>query len=149
MRCVYNRLPVYTGDISGVASALYELGGLIVIHDPSGCNSTYNTHDEVRWYQEASRIYISGLKESDAIMGNDGKFIDDIVQVALDQHPNFIALANSPIPYLNATDFIYQLSIFQPMPCMIIPMGLPWLLKLLLLIYHLKIMFLQRKLSIF
>ena len=105
MRCVYNRLPVYTGDISGVASALYELGGLIVIHDPSGCNSTYNTHDEVRWYQEASRIYISGLKESDAIMGNDGKFIDDIVQVALDQHPNFIALANSPIPYLNATDF--------------------------------------------
>ena len=105
MRCVYNRLPVYTGDISGVASALYELGGLIVIHDPSGCNSTYNTHDEVRWYQNASRIYISGLKESDAIMGNDAKFIDDIVQVALDQHPNFIALANSPIPYLNATDF--------------------------------------------
>ena len=45
MRCVYNRLPVYTGDISGVASALYELGGLIVIHDPSGCNSTYKTHD--------------------------------------------------------------------------------------------------------
>ena len=41
-------LPVYTGDVSGACSALFELGGMVVIHDPSGCNSTYNTHDETR-----------------------------------------------------------------------------------------------------
>ena len=76
---VYTSLPVYTGDVSGVCSALYELGGMIVIHDPSGCNSTYNTHDEIRWYDHPSLIFISGLKESDAIMGNDAKFINDNV----------------------------------------------------------------------
>ena len=27
-------LPTYTGDVSGACSALYELGGMVVIHDP-------------------------------------------------------------------------------------------------------------------
>lgn len=101
----YRIIPVYTGDVSGAASALYELGGLTVIHDPSGCNSTYNTHDETRWYDEDSLIYISGLSELDAILGNDEKLIRDIVYAAEAMHPSFIALASSPIPFLNGTDF--------------------------------------------
>ena len=43
MRQSYRMIPVYTADVSGVCSALYELGGMTVMHDPSGCNSTYNT----------------------------------------------------------------------------------------------------------
>ncbi len=105
MRQSYRILPVYTADVSGVCSALYELGGMTVMHDPSGCNSTYNTHDEIRWYDQDSLIFISGLKQIDAIMGNDRKFIDDIGQAARELHPNFIALAGSPIPYMNGTDF--------------------------------------------
>ena len=68
MRQSYRIIPVYTADVSGVCSALYELGGMTVMHDPSGCNSTYNTHDEIRWYDQDSLIYISGLTETDAIM---------------------------------------------------------------------------------
>ena len=105
MRKAYKILPVYTGDVSGFASALYELGGMLVIHDPSGCNSTYNTHDEVRWYRQEALIYISGLNDIDAITGNDDKFIRDIVRAAEEMKPKFIALANSPLPYLNGTDF--------------------------------------------
>ncbi|MCR4688175.1 MAG: nitrogenase component 1 [Saccharofermentans sp.] len=105
MNKVYKILPVYTGDVSGAASALYELGGMTVIHDPSGCNSTYNTHDEVRWYDKESLIYISGLNDIDAITGNDDKFIEDICYAAGKMKPKFIALANSPLPYLNGTDF--------------------------------------------
>jgi hypothetical protein len=101
---VYTKLPVYSGDVSGVASALYELGGMVVIHDPSGCNSTFNTHDEIRWFKQPSLIFISGLKESDALMGNDQKLIDDVVEAALFHHPKFIALINSPVPYLIGTD---------------------------------------------
>ena len=52
MRQAFKRIPVYTGDVSGVCSALFELGGMVVMHDPSGCNSTYNTHDEIRWYDQ-------------------------------------------------------------------------------------------------
>lgn len=69
MRQSYRMIPVYTADVSGVCSALYELGGMTVMHDPSGCNSTYNTHDEIRWYDQDSLIFISGLTEIDAIMG--------------------------------------------------------------------------------
>ena len=105
MRQSYRIIPVYTADVSGVCSALYELGGMTVMHDPSGCNSTYNTHDEIRWYDQDSLIYISGLTETDAIMGNDQKFIDDIADAAGELQPAFIALAGSPIPYMNGTDF--------------------------------------------
>ena len=60
MRQAYRIIPIYTADVSGVCSALYELGGMTVMHDPSGCNSTYNTHDEIRWYDQDSLIFISG-----------------------------------------------------------------------------------------
>ena len=105
MRQSYRIIPVYTADVSGVCSALYELGGMTVMHDPSGCNSTYNTHDELRWYDQDSLIFLSGLTEIDAVMGNDRKFINDITYTARELHPAFIALAGSPIPFLNGTDF--------------------------------------------
>ena len=105
MRQAYRIIPIYTADVSGVCSALYELGGMTVMHDPSGCNSTYNTHDEIRWYDQDSLIFISGLTDIDAIMGNDEKFLRDIEDVAEKLKPKFIALASSPIPFMNGTDF--------------------------------------------
>lgn len=105
MRQAYRIIPIYTADVSGVCSALYELGGMVVMHDPSGCNSTYNTHDEIRWYDQDSLIYISGLSEIDAVMGNDEKLLNDIKEAATELKPKFIALAGSPIPYMSGTDF--------------------------------------------
>ena len=105
MRQSYRIIPIYTSDVSGVCSALYELGGMVVMHDPSGCNSTYNTHDEIRWYDQDSLIFISGLTEIDAVMGNDEKFLSDIKEAAREFHPKFIALVSSPIPFMNGTDF--------------------------------------------
>ena len=105
MRQAYRIIPIYTSDVSGVCSALYELGGMVVIHDPSGCNSTYNTHDEIRWYNQDSLIFISGLTEIDAVMGNDEKFLSDVKEAAGELHPKFIALVSSPIPFMNGTDF--------------------------------------------
>lgn len=97
-------ISTYTGDTSGVCSALFELGGLIVMHDPSGCNSTYSTHDEPRWYDMDSLVFISGLTEKDAIFGNDDKIISDTVNAAEELNPRFIAVAGSPIPYLTGCD---------------------------------------------
>jgi hypothetical protein len=78
---------------------------MVVMHDPSGCNSTYNTFDENRWYEKESLIFLSGLTDTDAIMGNDKKLIDDILEAAKELKPKFVAITNSPIPYLNGTDF--------------------------------------------
>lgn len=97
-------ISTYTADVSGVCSALYELGGMTIMHDASGCNSTYNTHDEPRWYDMDSMVYISGLSEIEAIMGDDKKLIHDIVSAASDLHPKFIAIAGTPIPMMIGTD---------------------------------------------
>ena len=78
---------------------------MTVMHDPSGCNSTYNTHDEPRWYEMDSLVFISGLSQMDAIMGNDDKFIHDIVRAAKELQPRFIALVRTPIPLMTGTDF--------------------------------------------
>ena len=105
MKQIASRISIYSADTFGVCSALYELGGLCVMHDASGCNSTYNTHDEPRWYDFDSMVYISGISEMEAIMGDDQKFIDDIIYTAKELNPKFIALAGTPIPTMIGTDF--------------------------------------------
>ena len=94
----------YTADVSGVCSALFELGGMTVMHDASGCNSTYHTHDEPRWYDQDSLVFISGLSEMESIMGDDNKLIDDILEAASALHPRFIAIAGTPIPMMTGCD---------------------------------------------
>ena len=98
-------ISIHAADTSGVCSMLYELGGMVVVHDASGCNSTYSTHDEPRWYRQDSMIYISALTETDAILGNDEKLIGDVVSAAKDLSPRFIALCGAPVPLLAGTDF--------------------------------------------
>ena len=98
-------ISIHAADTSGVCSMLYELGGMVVVHDASGCNSTYSTHDEPRWYRQDSMIYISALTEADAILGNDEKLIADVASAAKDLSPRFIALCGAPVPLLAGTDF--------------------------------------------
>ncbi len=95
----------YTADVSGVCSALYELGGMSVLHDPSGCNSTYSTHDEPRWFDTDSLMYVSGLDEITAVMGDDDVLIRDVVQAARDLAPRFITLCGASIPHIIAFDY--------------------------------------------
>lgn len=104
MKQTTRTLSIYSSDTAGTASMLYELGGMTVIHDASGCNSTYSTHDEPRWYQMDSMIYISGLTETDVILGNDERLIEDVCKAAKELSPRFITLAASPMPVMTGTD---------------------------------------------
>ena len=106
-------ISTYTADVSGVNSALFELGGMTVMHDASGCNSTYNTHDEPRWYDYDSMVFLSGISEMEAIMGDDDKLISAIVSAADQLHPAFIAIAGTPIPMMIGTDFKAVASIVE------------------------------------
>ena len=98
-------ISTYSADVFGVCSALFELGGMTVMHDASGCNSTYTTHDEPRWYDMNSMVYISALSEMEAIMGDDEKLVGDIAAAAEALHPRFIAVAGTPIPAMTGFDF--------------------------------------------
>lgn len=104
MRQIQTFTSTYTADVSGVPSALYELGGMSIMHDASGCNSTYNTHDEPRYYNSKSMVFITGLSEMEAIMGDDQKLVNDIIKAAKELKPRFIAIAGTPIPMITGCD---------------------------------------------
>lgn len=106
-------ISTYSADTFGVCSALFELGGMIVMHDPSGCNSTYTTHDEPRWYDFDSLIFISALTEQDAVLGLDEKFIEDVVASALQFKPQFICIIPSQITFLIGTDMVALAKIIE------------------------------------
>lgn len=98
-------LPPYAPDYSGAASALFELGGLVVIHDASGCTGNYTGFDEPRWANGSSMVFCSALRHMDAILGNDDKFIGKIIKAAESLNPKFIAILGSPVPMIIGTDF--------------------------------------------
>lgn len=106
-------ISTYSADVMGVSSALFELGGMTVMHDASGCNSTYTTHDEPRWYDMDSMVYISGLSEMEAIMGDDDKLIADICDTAGELRPKFIAIAGTPIPTMTGFDYEAVASVIE------------------------------------
>ncbi|MEE3420282.1 MAG: nitrogenase component 1 [Lachnospiraceae bacterium] len=105
VRAAQRVLSTYAVDLFGMTSVLYELGGMCVMHDASGCNSTYTTHDEPRWYDTPSLVVISGLNEIDTIEGNDRHLIDRVAEAAREVHPAFIAIGGSPMPSAIGTDF--------------------------------------------
>ncbi len=98
-------LPPFAPDYSGAASALFELGGMIVIHDASGCTGNYTSYDEPRWLGSHVAVYCSGLRHMDAILGNDYLLVDRIKDAAKSIKPNFIAVLGSPVPMVIGTDF--------------------------------------------
>lgn len=91
-------LPPIAPDYSGAASALFDLGGIVVMHDASGCTGNYTGFDEPRWLGSRSAVYCSGLRRMDAIMGNDQKFIDGALAAAKDLNPTMISYLGSPVP---------------------------------------------------
>ena len=106
-------ISTYSADVFGVCSALFELGGMTIMHDASGCNSTYSTHDEPRWYDMDSMVYISAISELEAVMGDDEKLIGDICAAAKDLRPRFIAIAGTPIPTMIGFDFAAVASLVE------------------------------------
>ena len=79
-------------DYSGVAAALYEFGGMTVIHDASGCTGNYTGYDEPRWYDEKSMVYYSRLYVDHQISMNlSSRFsyecLMDVLQTVLTFHP--------------------------------------------------------------
>ena len=97
-------LPAYAPDYSGVCSAMFELGGLCVIHDASGCTGNYTGYDEPRWYGSTSKVFCSGLREIDAVLGQDDKLINHILDAGKLIHPTMYTVIGSPVPMLIGTD---------------------------------------------
>ncbi|MBQ9494301.1 MAG: oxidoreductase [Treponema sp.] len=98
-------LPPLAPDYSGAASSLFDLGGMIVIHDASGCTGNYVGYEEPRWFNAKTPVFCSGLRHMDAILGTDDVFVERILAAADSLKPRFIAILGSPVPMIIGTDF--------------------------------------------
>ncbi len=97
-------LPPFSPDYSGVCSTLFPFDVLTVIHDASGCTGNYTGYDEPRWFHSRAPIYCSGLREIDAILGDDEKLIQKVLYALEDVKPEMIALVGSPVPMVIGAD---------------------------------------------
>lgn len=98
-------LPPLSPDYSGVASVFHDLGALTILHDASGCTGTYTGYDEPRWFGSSSPTFCSGLREMDAIMGEDGKLLKKIKAALRDMHVPCVSIVGSPVPMVIGFDF--------------------------------------------
>ncbi len=102
--CMY--LPPFSSDYAGVCSSLFELNGMVVIHDAACCSRNYTSFDEPRWFGNKRPIFCSGLREIDAVLGDDEKLIRKIGKAldTIEEQPSFIALLGSPVPTIIGSD---------------------------------------------
>ncbi|MDR1230481.1 MAG: nitrogenase component 1 [Spirochaetaceae bacterium] len=98
-------LPPLSPDYSGVASVFHDLGALTILHDASGCTGTYTGYDEPRWFGSSSPTFCSGLREMDAIMGDDDKLLEKIKVAAREIRPPCVNIVGSPVPMVIGFDF--------------------------------------------
>ena len=123
MQEFHHTLPLATGYF-GLSSALYPFGGLIVIYGPAGGAWHINIEDEPRWYRGPATVVGAGLLEMDVILGNEDKFLDNIVQVATDLKCRFVVLAGTPISEIIGADlkgFVRTLERRTSMPVFMVP----------------------------
>lgn len=105
MKDLFMKLPPFSPDYCGVASALFELGGIVAFHDGTGCTGNYVCHDEPRGYGSQSAIFTSNLREMEVVFGDDEIFLGKVVQADRDLNAPFIAMLSSPVPMVIGTDF--------------------------------------------
>jgi len=105
MKGLYKVLPPFTPDYSGVCSVLFELGGIMVIHDASGCTGNFTGYDEPRWYGSSSAVFSSGLREVDAVLGDDEKLLGGLETAVRSLGRSFVAIIGSPAPMVIGTDY--------------------------------------------
>lgn len=98
-------LPPLSPDYSGIASVFHDLGALTILHDASGCTGTYTGYDEPRWFGGSSPTFCSGLREMDAIMGEDGKLLEKIKAALRDITAPCVSVIGSPVPMVIGFDF--------------------------------------------
>lgn len=97
-------LSPFAPDYSGVSSVLFDLNTVTAMHDASGCTGNYTGYDEPRWYGSKSPIFCSGLREIDAVLGDDEKLIKKMIHAAKDLKPEIMALVGSPVPMVIGSD---------------------------------------------
>ena len=103
MKDIRKILPTMASDTAGAASLLFETGGLTVIHDAAGSLEVFVTFDEDRDLA-GCRTVTSRLSYLEAVTGDDSSLLEKLRIAAKTDHPNFMAVIGSPVPFVIGMD---------------------------------------------
>ncbi len=106
MKGLRKYLTPFAPDQSGATSVFYDMGGIIVICDAGGCTGNICGFDEPRWTSQKSAIFSAGLRDMDAIFGQDERLLKKLQYVSEQIKANFIALIGTPVPATIGTDLL-------------------------------------------
>lgn len=105
MKGIFQKLPSLASDYSGACGVLFEMGGLTVLCDASGCSGSFLILDDPRWYTGPQRFYSAQLRERDVVLGMDQKLVRKITQTHEAVGGDFLAVVGTPVPSIVGTDF--------------------------------------------
>jgi hypothetical protein len=104
MKGLFNKMPALSPDYCGVLSVLFEMNVLPIIHSQGGCVGNYAFIDEIRWLDKSSKFVNSAISEADVVMGDDEKFIEQILNSLALQDVDFSVIISSPIAMIMGAD---------------------------------------------
>lgn len=107
MKNLYQILPAFAPDYSGVSSILFEMDILTVFIDPHGCNGQTLHFSEPRYYKFhcIPKSFSFSAKEVDAITGVDTLLIRKIKAALANFSAKAIVLVGAPVSMIISTDF--------------------------------------------
>lgn len=103
MKDIRTVLPNIASDTTGAAAALFEAGGLSIIHDAAGSHEVFVTFEEARSL-EGRRTVSSRLTQFEAVTGDDSRLMEAIINECESEPPEFIAIIGSPVPFTIGAD---------------------------------------------
>ncbi|MBI9109308.1 MAG: hypothetical protein JEZ04_21355 [Spirochaetales bacterium] len=104
MKGLLKILPPLSPDYAGASSALYTLGGAIIINGADGCIGNVTGYDEPRFFDYNTHIYSSGLREVKAITGDEEILKEKIDNSVGDKDVSFITILGTPNSAVIASD---------------------------------------------
>lgn len=106
MSRLFTYLPSFATDYSGFISVMHGLGGMMIVHDPSGCLGNYTNTDEPRWYHDPQPVFSSGMRELEAVIGDNDIIVKKAIKEIQRRNPPFVCIFGTPVPALTGCDVI-------------------------------------------
>lgn len=104
MNKIFANIPTFAADYSGAVSVFYEMGGIHIICDASGCHGSTMVLDEPRLSSGVANVFSASIREKDVVMGIDGKLKKKVRETWELLGGNYICLAGTPAPAIIGAD---------------------------------------------
>lgn len=105
MKQLYKRLPTFAPDYSGAHNVGFDMGGILVLHEPGGCQAHPAMMDEPRAMGPGKPpCFSTALREVDTVVGSDDSVVTKVVNAVKTMDAKLVVTMSTPVSMLVGTD---------------------------------------------